>query len=80
MTRVVILVAVLALARTASGQNADDYRGGWRTESGEPHTYEFSIKGTTARGIYCTFCADATTLARGLRAALDQTASKMASK
>ena len=41
----------------------DDYRGGWRTDSGEAHTYEFSIRGTTRRGIYCTYCADATTLA-----------------
>jgi hypothetical protein len=37
---VVMLVAVL-------GQNADDYRGGWRTDSGEAHTCEFSIRGGT---------------------------------
>ena len=67
--RVVTLVAVLAFARVAAGQNpaagqtADDYRGGWRTDSGEAHTYEFSIRGATVRGIYCTYCADATTLA-----------------
>ena len=42
---------------------ADDYRGGWRTDKGEPHTYEFSIRGDKVRGIYCTYCADATTLA-----------------
>ena len=47
----------------AAGQDADDYRGGWRTDGGEAHTYEFSIRGTTVRGIYCTYCADATTLA-----------------
>src|SRR3954470_2129125 len=58
-----MMVAVLALAGRASAQNADDYRGGWRTDSGEAHTYEFSIRGTTVRGIYCTYCADATTLA-----------------
>ena len=58
-----MLVAVPALAQAAAGQNADDYRGGWRTDSGEAHTYEFSIRGTTVRGIYCTYCADATTLA-----------------
>ena len=63
MKRLVILVAVLAAARAAAGQNADDYRGGWRTDGGEAHTYEFSIRGTTVRGIYCTYCADATTLA-----------------
>jgi hypothetical protein len=45
-------------------QNADDYRGGWKAEmNGEPRTYEFSIRGEAVRGIYCTWCADATTLA-----------------
>ena len=63
MKQVVMLVVVLAFARAAAGQNADDYRGGWRTESGEAHTYEFSIRGATVRGVYCTYCADATTLA-----------------
>ena len=58
-----MLMAVLGFAGSAAGQSADDYRGGWRTDSGEPHTYEFSIRGTTVRGIYCTSCADATTLA-----------------
>ena len=43
--------------------HADDYRGGWRTDQGEAHTYEFSIRGDDVRGIYCTYCADATTLA-----------------
>src|SRR5688572_28957866 len=63
MKQIVTLIAVLAFARAAAGQGADDYRGGWRTDAGEPHTYEFSIRGTTVRGIYCTYCADATTLA-----------------
>src|SRR5215510_3210647 len=63
MKQVVMLIAVLAVARAAAGQNADDYRGGWRTDGGEAHTYEFSIRGETVRGIYCTYCADATTLA-----------------
>ena len=58
-----ILIAVFALAGTAVAQSADDYRGGWRTDSGEAHTYEFSIRGATVRGVYCTYCADATTLA-----------------
>src|SRR3954471_22792128 len=62
-TRVMMLIATLAVSRAAAGQNADDYRGGWRTDGGDPHTYEFSIRGTTVRGIYCTYCADATTLA-----------------
>ena len=61
--QVVMLVALLALARAAAGQSADDYRGGWRTDGGEAHTYEFSIRGTAVRGVYCTYCADATTLA-----------------
>ena len=44
-TQVAILLAVLALAPAAAAQNADDYRGGWRTDRGEAHTYEFSIRG-----------------------------------
>jgi len=47
----------------AAAQNADDYRGGWRTDAGDPHTYQFSIRGDQVRGIYCTHCSDATTLA-----------------
>jgi hypothetical protein len=64
-----LLIAVLAFAPAAASQNApnapnaDDYRGGWRTDSGEAHTYQFSIRGATVRGVYCTYCADATTLA-----------------
>src|SRR5689334_4809857 len=64
MKQIAMVVAVvLGIAPAAAGQSADDYRGGWRTDSGEAHTYEFSIRGTTVRGIYCTYCADATTLA-----------------
>jgi hypothetical protein len=63
MKTAVVVFALLVLAHPAAAQNADDYRGGWRTDSGEAHTYEFSIRGTTVRGIYCTYCADATTLA-----------------
>src|SRR5712671_2666585 len=58
----VLAFSVTGVAGTAA-QDADDYRGGWRTDSGEAHTYEFSIRGTVVRGIYCTYCADATTLA-----------------
>src|ERR1043165_9081251 len=63
MKQMLVLIAVLAVARTAGAQSADDYRGGWRTDSGGAHVYEFSIRGSTVRGIYCTYCADATTLA-----------------
>src|SRR5687768_8881107 len=61
--RLVVLLVAIACARAAAGQTADDYRGGWRTDRGEAHTYEFSIRGDTVRGVYCTYCADATTLA-----------------
>ena len=63
MRQVGMVIAVLAFAAAAAGQDADDYRGGWRTDGGEAHVYEFSIPGATVRGIYCTYCADATTLA-----------------
>jgi len=56
-------VGLLGLLHVARAQSADDYRGGWRTDKGEAHTYEFSIRGDKVRGIYCTYCADATTLA-----------------
>jgi hypothetical protein len=63
MRQGLIFIAVLTVAPAAAAQSADEYRGGWRTDGGEAHTYEFSIRGTTVRGIYCTYCADATTLA-----------------
>ncbi len=55
----------LTLLTLAQAQSADDYRGGWRTDE-KPvaqHTYEFSIRGDVVRGIYCSRCSDATTLA-----------------
>jgi hypothetical protein len=57
------LLALLGTAQLAMEQNPDDYRGGWRTDAGDPHTYQFSIRGDVVRGIYCTLCSDATTLA-----------------
>src|SRR5678809_674935 len=57
------ILVLLGLLHVAMAQSADDYRGGWRTDKGEAHTYEFSIRGDKVRGIYCTYCADATTLA-----------------
>ena len=59
----VLLLAMWGLGQITMAQNADDYRGGWRTDKGEAHTYEFSIRADRVRGIYCTYCADATTLA-----------------
>lgn len=61
--QLVLLFLACGLLRSAPAQNADDYRGGWRTDAGEPATYEFSIRDDRVRGIYCTYCADATTLA-----------------
>jgi hypothetical protein len=61
-----LLVLVLVLcagAPAAAQQSGDRYRGGWRTDDSDPHTYEFSIRGEKVRGIYCTRCSDATTLA-----------------
>jgi len=63
MKTTMLVFVTLAFARRAAAQSAYDYRGGCRTDSGEAHIYEFSIRGTTVRGIYCTYCADATTLA-----------------
>jgi hypothetical protein len=58
----VCAAAAQEITREIAAQ-ADNYRGGWRTDAGEAHTYEFSIRGDKVRGIYCTYCADATTLA-----------------
>jgi hypothetical protein len=58
-----LFISLVCLTKVAAAQNADDYRGGWRTDSGEPHVYQFSIRGDQVRGVYCTHCSDATTLA-----------------
>ena len=63
MRKLILILVLLAGAQPASAQNADRYRGGWRTDDSDPHTYEFSIRGERVRGIYCTLCSDATTLA-----------------
>jgi hypothetical protein len=62
-TLIVIVGMLLCVAHTAAAQNADRYRGGWRTDDADLHIYEFSIRGERVRGIYCTLCSDATTLA-----------------
>ena len=58
-----LLGVALAMASPASAEDADYYRGGWRTEAGDPHVYEFVIRGDKVTGIYCSHCADGTTLA-----------------
>jgi hypothetical protein len=55
--------AALGAASAAFAEDADYYRGGWRTDLANPHIYQFVIKGDQVTGIYCTHCADATTLA-----------------
>src|SRR5688572_32029146 len=62
-TFIIVVVVLLGSAQAAIAQTADRYRGGWRTDDADPHTYEFSIRGERVRGIYCTRCSDATTLA-----------------
>lgn len=56
-------LAVLATSSAAWAEDADHYRGGWRTEGGEPHVYEFVIRGSEVSGVFCTQCSDGTTLA-----------------
>ncbi len=57
------LLAV-AVAAAAPALPEDQYRGGWETYGAQGmHIYEFSIRGSTVRGIYCTECNDGTTLA-----------------
>ena len=55
--------ALLASASGASAEDADYYRGGWRTDASDPHVYQFVIRGDAVTGVYCTHCADGTTLA-----------------
>ena len=63
-TSIVIVGMLLCVAHTAVAQSAaDKYRGGWRSDDADLHVYEFSIRGEKVRGIYCTLCSDATTLA-----------------
>lgn len=56
-------LVALTMAPAASAEDADWYRGGWRTEAGEPQVYQFVIDGQQVSGVYCTHCADGTTLA-----------------
>jgi hypothetical protein len=63
MRTLTAVLAFVTVANAAAAQSADDYRGGWRTADSDPHTYQFSIRGDQVRGVYCTRCSDATTLA-----------------
>src|SRR5690606_3005630 len=49
-----MLAALLAGASAvaASAEDADWYRGGWRTDGGEPHVYQFVIRGERVTGYY----------------------------
>ncbi|HTT04475.1 MAG TPA: hypothetical protein VMF64_04245 [Steroidobacteraceae bacterium] len=60
-----LLTLVGPAAQAANTPNADDYRGGWESDpgAGAPHVLEFSIRAPRVRGIYCSVCHDATTLA-----------------
>ncbi|MBN9506008.1 MAG: hypothetical protein J0I69_08270 [Altererythrobacter sp.] len=58
-----LAAGAVLLACPASAEDADHYRGGWRTDAGDPHVYQFVIRGDRVRGVYCTHCADGTTLA-----------------
>jgi hypothetical protein len=55
--------AAFVAASGAFAEDADYYRGGWRTDSGDPHVYQFVIKDARVTGVYCTHCADGATLA-----------------
>jgi hypothetical protein len=61
--RLVAFIAAVLVAAPASAEDADWYRGGWRTDGGAPHVYQFVIEGERVSGYYCTQCADGTTLA-----------------
>jgi hypothetical protein len=56
-------IAALTVSSAAAAESADYYRGGWRTDGGEPHIYQFAIEGQKVFGYTCSQCADGTTLA-----------------
>jgi len=60
---ILAMAAALLGASAGNAEDADHYRGGWRTEAGDPQVYEFVIRGGKVTGVACTQCADGTTLA-----------------
>lgn len=69
---VVAAGAALAFAPRASAENADYYRGGWKTEGKDRQVYEFVIRGAQVSGVHCTGCSDGTTLSR-IEGSFDET-------
>lgn len=62
MRWLLVSLALLCLSPGARALDAQAVRGGWETD-GSPHILEFSIRGSVVRGVYCSVCDDATTLA-----------------
>ena len=49
-----IAAAAGLLGAPASAEDADWYRGGWRTDAGEPRVYQFVIRGDAVTGYTCS--------------------------
>lgn len=62
---IIVLLAAFGLGQALHAAEPDDYRGGWETfdNAKAPHILELSIRNAQVRGIYCTRCDDAGTLA-----------------
>ncbi|HTT04100.1 MAG TPA: hypothetical protein VMF64_02340 [Steroidobacteraceae bacterium] len=62
-TSLMLLLGVLAIP-PAWALDANEVRGGWETTvNGTQRIYDFEIRGDRVTGVYCTDCADTTTLA-----------------